>query len=722
MRIVLLVGFLLTTFCVQLRATDGMWLPLLLEQLNEAEMQSLGMKMSAEDIYSVNEGSLKDAIVHFGGFCTGEIISNQGLLLTNHHCGASRIQRHSTLERNLLEDGFWAASQADELPNPGLYATFIIRIEDVSEQVLAGIDEDTPDKQRQALVTRNLQLVKELAVIEDYQDVAIRPFFHGNQYFLFVTETYRDVRLVGAPSSSIGSFGRDTDNWEFPRYAGDFSLFRIYAGPDNKPATYSPDNVPYEPRHSLPISLDGVEEEDFTLVFGFPGRTEQYLPAVGLDQRVNVINPIRIGIRDKSLGILDEAMRNDPLTRIQYASKQSRIANSWKRWRGETQGIAEVGGIVRKKAYETQFTVALTENEEWEDRYGDILPSFERLYQQLEPYAQTRAYVREITNVNVELFRLTNYLQRYLKIYESSGWPGMEGRIEQLTTYLEDFYRDYQPALDQQVAATLLGVYYNEMNGAHLSPYAIDQATYAGKDYAELANALYHKSFLTKSDVALAIIRDNPEGFFQQLQGDYVLQFLRGIQDHMEREILSEYNRISQQIDVLQRRYTAALLTVFPDQRFFPDANSTLRVSYGQVNGYQDDDSNAQDHITYLDGLVERYVPGDYEFDAPERLIELYEDQDFGQYAADNGRLPVCFIGTNHTSGGNSGSPVIDGSGNLVGLNFDRSWRGTMSDVLYDPNICRNIMVDIRYVLFIVDKLAGADHLIEEMTLVHPKQ
>ncbi|MCB0587728.1 MAG: S46 family peptidase, partial [Phaeodactylibacter sp.] len=357
-------------------ATEGMWLPLLLQQLNEGEMQSMGMKMTAEDIYSVNKGSLKDAIVHFGGFCTAEVVSAQGLLLTNHHCGDEFIQSHSTLDKNYYADGFWAASKSEELPNPGLFATFIVRIEDVTSQVLENVTEEMHPKERQAWVTKNTERIKAEAQREEYQDVMIRPFFEGNQYFLFITETYRDVRLVAAPPAAIGKFGADTDNWVWPRHTGDFSVFRIYAGPDNKPAEYSPDNQPLQPRHFLPVSLDGVEDDDFTLVFGFPGRTEEYLPSPAIELRADVLNPIRIGIRDRTLEVLNEAMRNDPEIRLQYVSKQSRIANSWKKWIGESQGIHKTDGIAKRKEYEAEFRKRVGENPEWKSEYGDILDSF----------------------------------------------------------------------------------------------------------------------------------------------------------------------------------------------------------------------------------------------------------------------------------------------------------------------------------------------------------
>ena len=713
---------MLAVFSFQLvHATEGMWLPLLLQQLNEAEMQSMGMKMTAEDIYSVNQGSLKDAIVHFGGFCTAEVISNQGLLLTNHHCGDDYIQAHSTLGQNYYLDGFWPGSKSEELPNPGLFATFIIRIEDVTDKVLENVTAGMHDKERQAWVSRNTERVKMEAQREAYQDVIIRPFFEGNQYFLFVTETYRDVRLVAAPPASIGKFGADTDNWVWPRHTGDFSVFRIYAGPDNKPAEYAAENVPFQPRHFLPVSLDGVNADDFTLVFGFPGRTEEYLPSPAIEQRVDVLNPIRIGIRDRTLAVMNEAMRNDPEVRLQYVSKQSRIANSWKKWIGESQGIHKTNGIAKRKAYESEFQKRVAANPEWKAQYGDILGRFEQLYAGQAPYAKAREYIGEIAGRNIELFRYINTLHGVAKSYNASGAPGLAGRMDRIKNYVEGFFKDYRPEVDRQVFSSLMEVYFNELSPEYQSEFAIEQFVASNKDYQTLASLIYGKSQLIRPDVMRQALEAGPDILAKTIQEDYAYHFVRGISEVNEGEALKEYQRIQEDIDLLQRKYMKAQMEVFSEKRFYPDANGTLRVSYGKVDGYTPRDAVQFEPHTYLEGIIEKYVPGDYEFDVPDKLRQLYNSKDYGPYG-EAGKMPVCFIGANHTTGGNSGSPAIDAYGNLVGLNFDRVWEGTMSDINYDASICRNIMVDIRYVLFVIDKLGGAGHLVEEMELVHPKK
>ncbi|MCR9053843.1 MAG: S46 family peptidase [bacterium] len=715
---ILLLAISLSTY---VKATEGMWLPLLLAQLNEQEMQSMGMKMTAEDIYSVNKGSLKDAIVHVGGFCTGEVISDQGLVLTNHHCGYGQIQSHSTLENNYLEDGFWAMNRKQEIPNPGLFVTFIVRIEDVTDLVLNNVTEDMDAKMRQSWVDKNTKEVTAAAKMEDYQEAMVRDFFEGTKYYMFVTETYRDIRLVGAPPSSIGKFGADTDNWVWPRHTGDFSLFRIYASPDNKPAEYSEENVPFKPRHHLPISLDGVEEDDFTLVFGFPGRTEEYLPAAAIEQRVDVVNPIRIGIRDRALNVVNTAMQADPGVRIKYASKQSRIANYWKKWIGENQGIKATDGVGRKKAYEAEFRERVMGNPEWREKYGSLLSSFERLYGDLEPYAATNTAVGEIAGRNIELFRLANTLHSVVKMYESSGAPMVESRMGRLEDFVEDFYKDYEPSVDQGVFATLMDYYFTEISDEHQAPFAVERYVEAGKDADKLASMIYLKSKLARPGVLELAMEEGPEALIKLIKNDVAYALARAISDYNDDNVAGKYRDIKAEIDDLQQQYMRAQIDVFTERRFYPDANGTLRVTYGKVDGYQPRDAVRYEPVTYLDGVMEKYVPGDYEFDVPQRLRKLYQKKDYGDYGED-GKMPVCFIGTNHTTGGNSGSPAIDAYGNLIGLNFDRAWEGTMSDLNYDASICRNIMVDARYILFVIDKFAGAGHLVEEMTLVHPKK
>lgn len=717
---------LILTVClpIVLSANGGMWLPLLLQNLNEEEMQELGMRITAEDIYSINQSSLKDAIVHFGGFCTGEVISSKGLVLTNHHCGYEAISSHSTLENNILETGFYAKTLAEEKANPGLFVTFIERIDDVSAIILAGVTEDMDEDERAKLIQANTLRYKQSQTLSKFQEVLVKPFYQGNQYFAFVTLKYPDVRLVGTPPDAVGKFGADTDNWEWPRHTGDFSLFRIYSAPDGSPAEYSEKNVPLAPKRHLEISTAGVKPGDFSMIFGFPGTTDQYLPASAMKQRTRVLNPIRIRMRDLSLAVIDSAMRADKQVKIDYASKQARIANAWKKWRGESEGIEATNGIPMRNGLEYDFKKRLSTpkmmvsevSPDQRRRYLMLLPRLDSLYNAQEAFAKTRAYLGEI-NYNVDLFRIANIVARRVKTYESSGIGAFEELAPGLADYLEEFYERYNAAIDEEVASKLLQQYLTEVQASHQNGYLIDQVNFAGNLDTYLS-IVYRQSYFTKGAEVVKMLRERPGDFAEFIQGDPAYQLVRQINGFNETRILAPYDAIDREIEPLQRQYMKALMQVYPDKKFYPDANSTMRVSYGKFEGFTGLDGKSFDYMTYLDGVVAKYQPGDYEFDVPKRLLQLSESKDFGKYATAEGKMPVCVLGSNHTTGGNSGSPALDADGRLVGLNFDRTWQSTMSDINYDPSICRNIMVDIRYVLFLIDKLGQAPHLVEEMTLV----
>jgi DNA-binding transcriptional regulator GbsR (MarR family) len=700
-------------------AGEGMWLPQLLKLLNEKEMKSMGMKISAEDIYSVNKGSLKDAIVHFGGFCTSELISPNGLLLTNHHCGYGQIQSHSTVTNNLIKNGFWAKNHQEELPNKGLTATFIDRIDDVSSKVLNGVTESMSPTERQSLIDKNIAEVRKTYTLQSYQDVIIRPFFDGNQYFAFVTTIYRDVRLVGTPPESIGKFGADTDNWVWPRHTGDFSLFRIYAGKDNKPADYSPDNVPYKPKHFLPISLDGISEGDFTMVFGFPGRTSQYLPSSAIAQTIQILNPAKIAIRDASLKIMDKYMREDEATKIKYASKYASIANAWKKWIGESQGLRQTNAIQKKKDYETEFQKRLKPD----SPYKNLLSDLDKQYKDIEKLALARDYYQEIAMRNVEILSKMGDFKRLVSQFESGGNPAFLAQSEKLKASLPGFFKDFDSKIDQEKFATLLTMYVDNLEEKFVPEFLKREnlGMSSQENYDQMVEDQFILSSLTTEKEIREILSLSPEKAITSIKSDPIYALAMAWSDFYESEISTPYNKIKRNLDLNQEKYTKAQTEVFKEKRFYPDANSTLRATYGNVNGYQARDAVYYTPVTYLDGVIAKYVPGDYEFDLEPRMLELYKNKDYGMYADKNGKLPVCFIASNHTTGGNSGSPAIDAHGNLIGLNFDRVWEGTMSDLNYDPSICRNIMVDARYILWVVDKYSNAGHLIKEMTLVHPK-
>ena len=706
-----IIKILLLFLAFQLSAQQGgMWIPSLLKGMNEKEMKSLGSELSAQDIYDVNHSSLKDAIVHFNGGCTSEIISDSGLLLTNHHCGYGAIQSHSSVEHDYLQDGFWAKTISEELPNKGMVATLIVRIDDITKDVLKNIPASASIKEQQRLIDQHIAMAKEKAAKEAWQDLKVKSMYDGNQYLLFVTETFKDIRLVGAPPTSIGKFGSDTDNWMWPRHTGDFSLFRIYADKNNQPAEYSEENVPYDPKHFLPVSLDGISENDFTLVFGFPGRTSEYLPAVAIDQIVHKLNPPKIKIREEALKIVDGYMRKDAKIKIQYASKYARIANYWKKWIGESQGLERSKAIEKKKELEAVFQEKNKNNA----AYGNLLQEFETLYTEIEETAVARDYWSEIVYRNVELLNASVRLYRFENKVQKTP-EAFETERSKILNGFKGFYKNYNATLDQEVFKKLVTIYKEESPQSHLP------SSLKNTDIAALAENIYSNSGLTHMDKMQTLLSGTQEEVLIKMNEDPGYQFGKSLVDNFYEAINPKFQALNLKIKATQKVYMKALMETFPNERFFPDANGTLRVTYGQVKGYQPKDAVLYESVSYLEGVMEKYQPGDYEFDVPEKLIELYKKKDFGDYGI-NGKMPVNFIGTNHTTGGNSGSPVIDAKGNLIGLNFDRVWEGTMSDYNYDPEICRNIMVDARYILFIIDKFADSQRLIDEMKLVHPKK
>jgi hypothetical protein len=701
-------------FSVKVKADEGMWLPQLLQSLNEKEMKRMGMKISAADIYSISKSSLKDAIVSFGGFCTAEVISDKGLLLTNHHCGFDAIQNHSSLTDNYIQKGFWAKNYGQELPNQGLFATFIVRIEEVTNTVLAGLPANISEKERQSLIDKNIAQLRKDYKKETYEDLIIRPFFDGNKYYLFVTETYRDVRLVGAPPSSIGNFGKDTDNWMWPRHTGDFSMFRIYAGKDNKPAAYSPENVPYTPKRSLKISLKGLKEGDFTMVFGFPGRTNEYLTAAAVKQVMTVNDPAKIKIRHQALDVLNRYMRSDEKIRIQYAAKYASVENAYKKWQGEVLGLTRSGAVDKKLAYEMEFTKRVNANPQWKAAYSDLLPKLNEAYAMIEPYAYARDYYNEVMP-RIELMGIAADMNSLVIAYAKDEASYLK-RKEEIRIKLEETYKEYNMQVDRSLFESLIALYSVDQPGNYVSPILKQSLTNQQQTYLAVAADLYAKTSFAYPDSMYALLAKTPAETIEAIGADPAYQLYLDMNKTYTTNVSPKLNEWQSNINQWQRSYMKAQLEVFPEKKFYPDANGTLRVTYGNVKPYQPRNGVSYHYYTYMEGIMEKYKPGDYEFDVPQKLIDLYKTKDFGRYGV-NGKQPVCFIAANHTTGGNSGSPALDAYGNLVGLNFDRVWEGTMSDLNYDASICRNIMVDIRYILFIVDKFAGATNLIAEMNI-----
>ncbi|NWJ49405.1 MAG: S46 family peptidase [Bacteroidetes bacterium] len=713
----LLISLILLPF--SLFAKEGIWLPYLLQQLNEPEMKEMGMRISASDIYDINKTSIKDAIVQFGGGCTGEVVSDQGLLLTNHHCGYGSIQRHSSLAHDYLTNGFWSNSMEEELPNPGLTVTFLVRMEDVTKQIIAGVKKEMTEAERNKIILQNSDRIAQAAIKGTHYEARVRPFYYGNQYILMISETFRDIRLVGAPPSNIGKFGGDTDNWMWPRHTGDFSIFRIYADKNGNPADYAKTNIPYKPKYSLPISLKGVNKGDFTFVFGYPGRTQEYIPSQAVQLQAEIRNPVSIKLRDTRLNIMNEFQKQDPLVRIQYAAKNAGIANGWKKMIGESKGIKRLNGVTKKQEYEKQFTDWVNATPQNKEQYGKLLPVFADIYAEMTPLSLASAYFTE----GIVGSEAVSYADGYAKLVTLC--QNKEAKPEEISKLIESykrgsqsFFKDYYQPIDKKIFANLIKTVVKDMDSKYLPPVLAELAKKYKDDYQSMADKLFEQSFFTSQEKVTALLNDFKQKDYRKIIKDPLFNIAFESRASLETKGSERLKILQIQLDSLQRIYMKAQIEMQPDKRFYPDANSTLRVAYGKVDDYKPADGIRYQYFTTLDGIMEKENPDVYDYVVEKKLKHLYKTKDFGPYADKDGSLHVGFIASNHTTGGNSGSPVLDADGNLLGLNFDRNWEGTMSDLMYDPDQCRNITLDIRYCLFIIDKFAGAKRLINEMKMV----
>ena len=694
-------------------ADDGMWIPSLLGKYNIKDMQAKGLKLSAEDIYSINQGSLKDAVVLFGGGCTGAVVSDQGLLLTNHHCGYGSIQAHSSIEHDYLTNGFWAMSQEEELPNPGLTVTFLVRMDDVTDKIMEALKPGMTEAERtKAIGTASDAIIAEATKDTRYQ-AQVKPLFSGNQYFLYILDIYKDVRLVGAPPSAIGKFGGDTDNWMWPRHTGDFSIFRIYADTNNNPAEYSKNNVPFKPGRHMDISLKGIQKDDFTFVYGYPASTEEYIPSFMVSLISDVIDPLRISIRQTKLDIIGAAMNEDPLVRIQYASKDAGIANGWKKWIGEVKGLRRLDAIQVKEQFEKEF-------ERWTEDLGrkeyiPLLPAYEKLVTDLEPVQYwVNNFAEAIWSMDIVRYAAA---YRNLAKMENPTDEELAKEVDRLKKGAEGFFKNYNQAVDRKVFSAMLEIFRKNIKpDQRPGVYKLIDTKFHG-DINAYTDWVYEKSFLVSNNSVNDFLDKYKYSHRKKLMKDPVYALMQGFLDFYKTRYAAKIGQLQVSQDSLQRIYMKGIMEMEQGKLLYPDANFTLRVSYGKVEDYYPRDAVHYDYQTKLKGVIEKDDPSIYDYVVPQKLKDLYRDKDYGPYGLD-GTMNVCFIATNHTSGGNSGSPVMNAEGQLIGLNFDRNWEGTMSDIMYDPSVCRNITLDIRYCLFIIDKFAGDKRLVDEMTLV----
>ena len=664
-------------------ADEGMWLPSLIKE-RVKDMRKKGFKLKADDVYSTTKPSMKDAVMQFGGGCTGEFISAEGLLLTNHHCGYASIQKLSSVEHDYLTDGYWAKSRAEELHVPGLTISILERMEDVTDRIAGG--ESKADIIAQASQSKGCR-------------ASIESMYYGNKHYLFVYRVYSDVRLVGAPPSSIGKFGGDTDNWIWPRHTGDFSMFRVYANADNEPADYSADNVPYRPKRHFPISTKGVEEGDFTMIYGFPGNTQEYVTADAVEYVAKVSNPMKIALRTIRLDIIGEAQSKDVATRIAYAAKHANIANAWKKWQGESLGLERLETADKKGNYESLFAAWAAGR----PQYATLLDSMHAAYEKVIP----GYFARELFNETIA----------GIEIYNFAAWlNSKQAKGDKLTADVQAvgrkyYLNDYRMEIDKAIAKRMIDEFIHRMPAENV-PQELTAAIDSNGGVEQFVESIYTNTQLI-SKYPLTT---------EEILADPMVQLASWFAPLTKKNTAYAYRNLSNvpTIEQWYREYMQALREWDKERAFYPDANFTLRVAYGTICGYENADGEYHTHLTTLDGIMAKDNPEIYDYNIPQVLRDIYATKDYGRWSIDhNGKktIPVCFLANNHTSGGNSGSPVINGKGELVGINFDRTWRSTMSDIEFDPTICRNISVDIRYVLFVIDRIGGAGYLFEEMDL-----
>lgn len=691
-------------------AVEGMWIPSLIDMFY-SDMKTYGIKLSPEEIYSTNNSSLKDAIVQFNGGCTAEIVSNEGLILTNHHCGFDAIQKHSSVEHDYLQDGFWAKTKGEELPCPWLRVTFVKEIRDVTKAVLDGISPDASEAERYTIMAKNIAELEKSEQTSASVSAKIKPFNMGNQYYMLITEDYNDIRLVGAPPSAIGKYGGDTDNWVWPRHTGDFSVFRIYANADNNSAKYDESNKPYTPVKALPVSVKPRQLGDFTMVYGFPGHTDQHYVSGKLKFYMEKERPSRILMRQKSLDVIKPAMNADQATKIKYASKQASIANAWKKWIGQIGGLKQLNAIDKKIKWEEEYRARAAEQTKWKENYYDIIDQLNALQAKNEKYELARALFIEYFYVGPEII---GYANDYVDLAYNSTQLEAEGKLKEVLEArkrkIKSFFKNYDKEVDRGIYFAQSPIYAETVDPT-LLPDGFAES------WEETGKAIFENSILLDPEGCEALLNGWGKKSAKTLQKDPAIQLAKAIMEAYAMKVAGPYRDFQMEENKLMTIYVGGILEMFPERKTWADANSTLRIAYGKIDGSAPHDGMAYTHFTTIDGIMQKYDPENPDFVLTDRFIKLYEAGDFGDYLQD-GELWVCFTASNHTTGGNSGSPCIDAEGNLIGINFDRSWESTMSDFMFDESRCRNIVVDMRYVLWVIDKYGDAKHLVDEMTLV----
>lgn len=715
-KLSVLVLALILGFQTTIKADEGMWVPMFLKQLNIKDMQKKGFKLSAEDIYSINKASLKDAIIIFGGGCTGEIVSPEGLIFTNHHCGYGSIQQVSTVEHDYLTNGFWSKNKKEEIPVDGLSVKFLVRMDDVTERMLEGVTEDMTEDERMAALAEHQKTIVDEATKDNHYKAIVEDFFGGNEFYLVVYEVFTDIRLVGTPPESVGKFGADTDNWMWPRHTGDFSIFRVYTAPDGMPADYAKNNVPYKSKHYLPISLKDRKPGDFAFIMGNPGSTDRYLTSYGVEEAINESNPAVVKIRTVKLDVMREFMQKDPAVRLQYASKYAQTANYWKYFQGQTTSLKRLRVSDDKRVIEDNFKAWADANADRKAKYGDVIKLFEEGYEGQAKYNLNYWYFREAFYLGSELMRYASSFKR-LAMYLSAEEVDEEKvntEVERLRNITKNFFKDYHKPLDEEVFAQTMRLYFWDVPQNQQPELLIEKAKAYNGDFNRWAQDVFSGTAFA-SQQSVAQLLDNPTADI--INNDPAVKIwdaFIGKYHQLQPETKEHNDKLSK----AKRLFIAGLREQNPNKKYYPDANFTMRLTYGSVKGYSPEDAAWFKFYTTANGILQKEDPNNPEFVVPAKLKELILKKDFGQYANKKGELPVAFLSTNDITGGNSGSPIMDDRGRLIGLAFDGNWEAMSGDIAFDNDLQRTINVDIRYVLFIIDKLGGAKNIIDELTLV----